>query len=42
MMPVDNHRPPYGNYLIRDDAELLERLQAEVQRGLQGERASPT
>jgi hypothetical protein len=25
-------KPPYGNYLIRDDAELLERLRAEVKR----------
>jgi DNA invertase Pin-like site-specific DNA recombinase len=25
-------KPPYGNYLIRDDAELLERLRAEIKR----------
>lgn len=25
-------KPPYGNYLIRDDAELLKRLRAEVNR----------
>lgn len=25
-------KPPYGNYLIRDDNELLERLRAEVKR----------
>jgi hypothetical protein len=25
-------KPPYGNYLIRDDAELRERLRAEVNR----------
>jgi hypothetical protein len=35
-------RPPYGNYLIRDDAELLERLRVEVRRSRQGERTSPT
>jgi hypothetical protein len=25
-------KPPYGNYLIRDDTELLKRLRAEVER----------
>jgi DNA invertase Pin-like site-specific DNA recombinase len=34
-------RPPYGNYLIRDDAELLERLRAEVHRSRPVESASP-
>jgi hypothetical protein len=29
-------KPPYGNYLIRDDAELLERLRAEVKRTRRG------
>jgi DNA invertase Pin-like site-specific DNA recombinase len=35
-------RPPYGNYLIRDDAELLERLRAEVSRSRPVESTSPT
>jgi hypothetical protein len=34
-------KPPYGNYLIRDDAELLARLQAEVKRRRRVERGSP-
>ena len=35
-------RLPYGNYLIRDDAALLERLRAEVQRSRPVKRALPT
>jgi DNA invertase Pin-like site-specific DNA recombinase len=34
-------RAPYGNYLIRDDAALLERLRAEVQRRRPVQRALP-
>jgi hypothetical protein len=34
-------RPPYGHYLIRDDAELLERLRAAVHRSRPVESASP-
>src|SRR3989449_1003005 len=30
--PEISRQPPYGNYLIRDDAELLARLRAEVTR----------
>jgi hypothetical protein len=30
--PDRSRQPPYGNYLIRDDAELLARLRAEVTR----------
>ncbi len=30
--PDISRQPPYGNYLIRDDAELLARLRAEVKR----------
>jgi len=30
--PDIRRQPPYGNYLIRDDAELLARLRAEVKR----------
>jgi hypothetical protein len=30
--PAISRQPPYGNYLIRDDAELLARLRAEVTR----------
>jgi hypothetical protein len=33
--PDISRHPPYGNYLIRDDAELLARLRAEVKRGRQ-------
>ena len=29
-------KPPYGNYLIRDDAELLGRLRAEIKRTRRG------
>lgn len=30
--PDGIRKPPYGNYLIRDDAELLARLRADVHR----------
>jgi recombinase len=33
--PDISRQPPYGNYLIRADAELLARLRAEVKRGRQ-------
>jgi hypothetical protein len=35
-------KPPYGNYLIRDDAALLARLQAEVHRSRQLGRGAAT
>jgi DNA invertase Pin-like site-specific DNA recombinase len=35
-------KPPYGNYLIRDDAELLERLRAEVKRTRRNPSTSPS
>jgi DNA invertase Pin-like site-specific DNA recombinase len=35
-------KPPYGNYLIRDDAEFLARLRAEVNRGRRVDRDAST
>ena len=35
-------KPPYGNYLIRDDAALLARLRTEVHRSRRLGRGAPT
>ena len=38
--PDISRQPPYGNYLIRDDTELLARLRAEVKRSRQLRRSA--